>query len=429
LQAPWSDDVPVRTLRRVRLLTRPSLILLLGIGSALVLAGPARAATIEPCPGGTPVGKVVYKGAFTHSLTSASRGALRSAGVRLRPIRPANALDGTQELPVRSVSWKGRDTTVRLGGGLRLERSGRSLALRQMRVVLKPRTPRVVVGRVGSRELRLFTLNRTKVRKQKGRVSEIELTSGTARLTGAVVRLMRSRLGIRGLRKGSPWSRPDLFVEGAGGAGLVGDLPPEAPPIDEPSGSIPIESASIEWRLRESFVSYLTGNGGFVRPVEPATPGPPESFEGGPKRVYRFEIPFASGWVAGESKDAEALVNTSGGVRFQLCPYTINFALIDPEVNLDGDSSRLIVRAEGTDGTPYDGRRIVLLRLFPSRAESVETSGRQTDLKGIPAYVAEGAAGVFISYPAFPTDGFRDPSVELSRFGSVSINYTRAASG
>ena len=405
-------------------------LLLLGLGSTLALVGltPDRSgASITPCSNGIPAGKVIYQGEFTQTPAPFSLGALRERGVRLLPIRPASALDGEQELPVRAVSWKGRKTTIRLAGGLRLERGERALALTRMRVILEPNRPRVVVGRIGTRELRLFSLNRTKVRKRKGRISEVELTGGVARLTGPAARLMRGRLGLERLRRGAVWSFPDLFVRGAGGGDLIGDLPAEAPPVVQPEGAVPIEAGTIRWRMRESFVNYLS-SGGFVDAVEPASPGPAESFEGGPELVYDFRIPFASGWVAPGGEGSRTLVEGVGGVWFRLCRNTINFTLTDPEILLDGDSSQLVVRAEGTDGTPYDGRRILVLRLFPSRAKSAGTEGRQTVLEGVPAYVAQGATGVFLSYPAFP-GSFENPAVELSRFGSISVSYTRAANG
>jgi hypothetical protein len=394
---------------------------------AATLSFPAGAAALMPCDAGVPTGEVVYQGAFTHSPVKASTRALRASGAKQRPIRPATAFAGEHELPVSSVFWSGRNTVVRLGGGIEVTGRGTSVAFRQMRVVLKPGVPRSIVGRVGSRELRLFTLDGAELRRSKGRISEIELTGGLTRLTGPAARLLSGRLGIRGLRKGSVWSRPDLFVRGAGGGDLVGELPDEAPVVEEPDGAIPIESATIRWRIRESFVNYLS-SGGSVSAVAPGVAGPPESFRGGPELVYDFDLPFASGWVGDESEASRAVVTGDGGVWFRLCRNTINFTLTDPELILEGDDSRLVVRATGTDGTAYDGRRVTVLRLFPSLAERVETNGRETTLEGIPAYVADGATGVFLSYPAFP-GSLSDPAAELSRFGSVTATYTRASTG
>lgn len=397
--------------------------------SALVVSAlaPSAALALEPCDAGVPTGEVVYKGAFTYSPLPASSRALKKAGIRLRPISPATALSGEQELPVSSVSWVGNRTIVRLAGGLRLERGGRSVDLDRMRIVLRPNVPRAIVARAGSRELRIFTLNRTRVRKARGRISEIELTSGAVRLTGAAARLFRSRLGLERSRRGVAWGRPDLFVRGAGGGDLVGELPPEAPAIEEPAGASPIQSGTIRWRIRESFVNYLT-SGGLVQAVTPATPGDPLSFEDGPELVYHFEMPLASGWVTDGAGEPGAVVRGSGGIWFRLCRNTINFTLTSPELVLDGDSSRLIVRARGTDGTPYDGRRVTVLRVFPSRAESDRLEGDQRIIEGMPAYVAEGATGVFLSYPAFPGD-LDDPAARLSRFGSVSVSYAQAGTG
>lgn len=390
-------------------------------------SSPDRALALVPCDGGVPTGEVVYKGAFTHSPVRASARTLKASGAKQRPIRPATAFAGEQELPVSSVSWIGRSTVVRLGGGIAVTGRDGSLALRQMRVVLKPGIPRAIIGRVGSRELRLFTIEGADLRRSKGRISEIELTGGVTRLTGPAARLLSGRLGIQGLRKGTAWSRPDLFVRGAGGGDLVGELPVEAPVIEEPEGAIPIESATVRWRIRESFINYLS-SGGSVTAVAPGTAGSPESFQGGPELVYDFDLPFASGWVADEGEAARAVVTGTGGIWFRLCRNTINFTLTDPELDLNGDDSQLIVRATGTDGTSYDGRRVTVLRLFPSLAERVETNGRETTLEGIPAYVAEGATGVFLSYPAFP-GSVADPAADLSRFGSVTVTYTRASTG
>ena len=400
--------------------------LLLVLTTVISATVPSFASALEPCDAGVPTGKVVYEGSFTQIPAQASSRALRRAGVVQRPIRPATSFAGEIELPVETVSRFSDRTVIQFRGGVSLSARGRSVAFRKMRVVLRPGAPRAVVARAGSRQIRLFALERTKLRREKGRVSEIELSGGLARLTTESARLMRNRLGLRDIGRGTVWSRPDLFVRGAGGQDLVGELPPEAPVIEQPEGSIPVESASITWRIRESFVNYLNG-GGSVTAIQPASPGPAESIGGRPELVYDFDLPLSSGWVADESQSAKAVVKGSGGVWFRLCKNTINFTLTDPEIVLDGDSSTLVVEANGTDGSPYDGRRVTVLRLFPSRATRAEVNGRQTVLEGIPAYVADGATGVFISYPAFP--GFEDRDVELSRFGSVSVTYTRAATG
>jgi len=425
---PGTKSTPTAIAPLCRDVHGPLLAMVFVLTAFVMGAPPAAASALEPCEAGVPPGEVVYAGALVQAPFSKSARKLRRSGIRQEPIRPATGIAGEQELPVSSVTWKGSRIAVRLNGGLRLVRGGRTLSIKRLRIVMAPDPPRRIIGRVGSREVRLFTLRKTRLRTKKGRVSEIELSGGSMRLTAAAARLLRNRLGVRGFSRGMAWARPDLFVEGAGGSDLVGSLPSPAPEVTDPPGAVPLKSASIEWRIRESFVKYLS-SGGSVTPVQPAAPGPPEPIGGGVELVYRFDIPVNSGWTDGGSGDAAVLLRGSGGVRFRLCRNTINFTLTAPELLLDGDQSRLVVRASGTDGTAFDGRRVSVLRLFPSRAKSTVISGSETRIEGIPAFIAEGAEGVFISYPAFP-GSFDDPDrVALSSFGSVTVTYTRGAAG
>jgi hypothetical protein len=304
------------------------------------------------------------------------------------------------------------------------DRGGRATTITGLKLVVRPGSRPVINGRVSGRWIRVFRLRGAKVRRNLD-TGVLTVSGAEALPSGAAARLLNRRLGLgpyRAVRLGRAWGS---FAAFAFRNNKVKDpeaeTPVEPPFLNRPVGATDIASASIKWRVRESFVRYVAVGAG-TSVADGATADPPEVFEGAAPLTYSFNFPFADGWTAGEA--GPSAIHGSGKVGFRHCQNTINFTVADPELELNGDSlSRLIFRVDGTDGTAFPDSRAVMVDLVPSLATKT-VDGSTTTLTGIPAYVPQEATGIFADfYPPYPGSP-DDPAAAASRFGSVTVTYT-----
>ena len=392
-------------------------------GVSVPVAG-ASVSALQPCP--KPPAAPEFEGEGTLVSSAATAKALRVSGLRQRLVSPANAFTGRPTFPLRTASLSNRASVVSLRGGVRIgPGTGASLArISSMKLVIRRGEVPVVNATLRGSRIRLFSVrgaNRT-INLAEG---VLNLRRGSARLTRNSARRLNRLLGLRGpdrLAAGHLWGRLSVF---AARNDKVKDpeaeTPVEPPFLERPDGAADVSSATIEWRVRESFIRYVAVGAG-TSVADGATAGDPEELGGAAPLVYSFGFPFADGWEAPGS--GPAVIHGSGKVGFRHCRNTINFTVADPEIELNGDAdSRLIFRVDGTDGTAFPNSRAVMVQLIPSLATRT-TVGDTTILSDIPGYIPQAATGIFADfYPPFP--GSVDaPGADLSRFGSLTVSYT-----
>jgi hypothetical protein len=181
-----------------------------------------------------------------------------------------------------------------------------------------------------------------------------------------------------------------------------------------PAGARTITSATVTWRVRESFIQYIASGEGTS--TARGASGEPAEVAGGSEAplVYSFHFPFAEGWC--DPASGAARIAFTGTVGFKYADHEIDLRANDPEVELDGTSSRVIFRMTGSGSTDGGNARAVVETLDVSKAAGVFTG---TDAKSfayerVPAAVPPGAAtSVFAGY-YLPGDPF----------GWVSISFT-----
>jgi hypothetical protein len=297
------------------------------------------------------------------------------------------------------------------------------LRISSLKLVVRKGSVPVVNASVGGLGIRLFNVRggRRTIDPADG---VLNLRDGSARLTRVSARRLSRLLGLRGterLKAGHLWGRLSVFAaRNDKSDDPVAETPVEPPFLERPPGAADIASASIEWRVRESFIRYVAVGAG-TSVADGATAGETEAIGGAAPLVYSFGFPFTEGWASPDS--GPAAIHGSGKVGFRHCRNTINFTVADPEIELNGDAdSRLIFRVDGTDGTAFPNSRAVMVQLIPSLATRT-TDGSTTTLSGIPGYIPQAATGIFADfYQPFP--GSVDaPGAELSRFGSVTVSY------
>lgn len=398
--------------------------LLVSLGICAAAVAPAGASTLTPCP--RPPDAAKYDGEGTLVTSGAVSRVLRRAGVRQRLILPANGFTGRPTYPLGKVSLGRKAAGVTLRGGIRLlpTRRGRATTITGLKLVSRPGSRPVVNGRISGRWIRVFNLRGAKVRRNLS-TGVLTVSGGSAVLSGRAAQILNRRLGLRGYRAigaGRAWGRFSVF---AFRNNKVKDPEAETPVepafLERPMGADDIVSATIKWRVRESFIRYVAVGAG-TSVADGATADPPEVFEGAAPLTYSFNFQFTDGWAAGGA--GPSAIHAGGKVGFRHCQNTINFTVADPELELNGDSlSRLIFRVDGTDGTAFPNSRAVMVDLVPSLATKTVV-GTTTTLTDIPAYVPQEATGIFADfYPPYPGSP-DDPAAAASRFGSVTVSYT-----
>lgn len=414
------------------------LAVLVGFGAG---PAPAVANPLEPCETTDPTGPVVEReGELSLEPTGKSRRVLKRSRLRQSLIRPANRLAGRPAFPVGAVRYAAT-ARVNLRGGFRIHHRKRRVAFRGLQLVSAPGKPAVLKGRIGKRTLNVL---RVPGGKRSFDAESGELTRyGTARLTPAAAKLINRRLktGKRRLRAGSIFgflNLYSLYKVTQPAEDPSGDAPVPAPVKAMPTGAGTIQTAAnIKWYVRDTFIDYVsagTWNGDGIDPLGGASADAPS----GPKNlVYSFNFPFDSGWTVPatsgtpEPTPENTLIKGQGGVGFRYCMNTINFTVSDPEIELDGEDSRLIFRVNGTDGTAFPNERAVMVKLLPEEAETVvvdDNGGNgpvTVTYEKIPGFIPAEATGIFAGfYPAFDPEQFGSMNPRPDRFGFVSVTYS-----
>lgn len=399
-------------------------------GSAFAVAGvlalfafwlapaPAGAATLTPCVATPPpVGPVTeLDGSATIEMKGSVRRNLRAGGVRMALEAPANNFTGRPSFPVASVQY-GEDTSrISLGGALALRgKKKKRLAFSGITATVRAKGDSVVTARFGGGTKRLFVVKGGKVTRDTAS-GELYLKNGRATLSGVAASTIKKRFGLkrfRALKNGLTWGPVNLYAlykVTQPPTDPEAETPVEPPVATKPAGAVDLTSATIDWRVRESFIRYVSSGDG-VNAVDGAIPGPPEEVGGATPLIYQFSFPFTSGWTDPASESS--LIKGSGGVTFRYCRNTINFVVQDPEIELNGDLSRMIFRVQGTDGTAFPNSRAVMVGLRLNQAESVQTVGNTTTYTKVPGFVPDGSAGIFAD--------FYMPGAE---FGHLTVSLT-----
>lgn len=395
---------------------RRLLVIALAAGFAAAAPSPASAASSA--------------GTVTVTASGAAAKELRRAGVRVTAPKAVALIDGSTRLTFAASSRKvgTAKATLPLTGTLRFTRRGRAISFTSLRLEAATSSVRLT-GRVAGAPRRTILQGapvKLGVRLDRAGGTLI-VRPTTGRLGAATARTLRA-----GLRLGSAPSgtfgpvaaTAGITTSGTKGSGGTPSAPGSGTPsvtgpatettsLGRPATAVDVVSATVVWRVRESFIRYVnSGEGTSVR--DGASADPAENLpEAGTPLVYQFRFPFQAGWA---DPGGSAAVAFTGGVRFRYSAHTIDFTTSDPEIELNGAASRATFRLSGSDGTSFSGKRAVLVELRPANAASrtVSPDGKTVTYDRIPAFIPAGA--VDSVFAGFYLAG--------APFGSVSITYT-----
>jgi Htaa len=396
-----------------------------GVALALGVATAALAAT--PAAGqGTGTTTIAPKGKAVKSL--------RSQGVRIGTFVPARARRGRLVLPVGG-GLVASSATLNQNGGLRLRRRAggkrRRVDLKRLQLRLGRRSE--IVGYIGASRFTIFSVkapaSRLSLSAANGSASlkggRLALTRRAGNVIKRNLKLRRMPMGAFGalsvdalVRSGSgPGGTPGSGPGGGGPGGappVSGPVGDEPPVLARPAGAVDVTSASIDWHVRPSWIRYVPVNDPFAgangegptptgecgEPNEPVSPD-----------YYEYHFPFAHGWY--HQPTGTAAVYFTGGVNFKFQAHGIDLDTKEPEIEVNGASSRAIFRFDGRGDTNPGNKRGVLVNLAPG---TPSVSGQSVTWDRMPGTIPQdgGSQSVFA--------GFYLPG---ERFGCVSLtlNY------
>lgn len=397
-----------------------------GIAKAAVVA--AVFATVATSPA------LAVEGTTTLRLDGAGAKSLRDSGVKIAPVKPAKGRGVVISLPINAGLAGSTTTLLRHRGGISLEsRAGKRLKLTKPRLLLGRRS--LVSARIGREEIDLFKV-------LPGGKRDANATAGTVRLSGLGLKLtpeagkaLAQALDLERLRPkrfGTLSANASKLilggVPGGGGGAAPGsparqssfcplpsgpgpDAEPTPPPSIKPLGAADITSASLAWRVRESFIRYIASGEGTTA-FDGATADPPELLPGASTALsYGYRFPGApGGWL--NSATGQATLKFSGGLHFQFSAHGIDLKAEDPEIQLNGANSRAIFDIRENGG--LTAQRKVLVNLDLSRAAAITQSGNSYTYDRVPAAVPGGTASSVFA-------GFYAPGAE---FGCFSVSFT-----
>lgn len=383
-------------------------------------------------------GAAAAAGTTTIDLRGEAVKSLRSQGVKIAGFGGATARSKRIVLRVDG-GLVSSSALLNQRGGLVLRRrvGGRKRTLELRRLQVRLGRSSEIVARVGSRRLPIFRL------KAVSRTLSLDSRTGAASVRGASVsltraagRLIKKRLRLRRLPRGA-FGRltVDALVTGrdapgggpgSGGPGGDGN-PPVSGPVGEeppilarPASAVDLTGAQITWRPKPSFIQYVnTGEGTSVFAGASADPpGSPECpAASDPQLVYAFHFSFSHGWY--DPVSGTAGVYFGGGVRFQYTAHDIDLDAKEPEIEINGTSSRAIFRLDGRGGTNPGNKRAVMVDLNLAAAPPVPAPG-SVSYERIPGTIpiSGGSQSVFADFYA-PGD----------TFGCISVSFTYPAGG
>jgi hypothetical protein len=387
----------------------------LALGFALASSAPAVAGAEEPT------------GNATLALSSAKARVLAERGVAFEGIRGAETTGRQTRLQISGGTIGAGTADLSHEGALLLAvgkgRTLRAVKLSALQIQLSANS--TLSARLnGGKRRTIFDL-----RPQASGLA-IDASKGLARLHGAklilrhsIAKALSRRLEVRipRGRLGKIRVSAAIVVIGGPAAPQSGPLGDEPPLPRRPASAVDVTGGSLTWHIRDSWIRYINTEGpaealegaNAEAPIpEDSHPCPDRPAGTNPTLVYSYSFPFANGWY--DPPSGTAALYYGGGVRFAYPSRGIDLTARNPEIELNGGSSRAIFRLRGAGQTPYPDRRAPLLALAatsPPSESPASTFGFPGPLRGT---LTGDGQNVFAGFYPPPNDGF----------GCVDVSFT-----
>jgi Htaa len=299
-----------------------------------------------------------------------------------------------------------------------------------------PSRVRVKIGGEGFRARvalprRIAAHARATVRVRLGAKAVAQLAGGTAQVSVRVVVRAAGQKTVHVVR--SRLSRPVSPGSGTGTGGSTGpgpSAPPTSAPIEgepsvlaRPASAVTVSGVQLSWMPRDSWVRYLSSGTAAVDGVVPGggatavpsltSPCPDRPAETGVALIYTINFPAKESWY--DPLSGEAGIYGTGNVAFRYTAHAINLTAAEPEIEINGASSRAIFRFSGSGGTPYPNQRVALESLETAGRPTVSPDGKALTYNLMRGRLTEDGEKVFAGFYTAPSD---------NEFGCLSTTFT-----
>lgn len=342
--------------------------------------------------------------------------ALAKRGIRLAGIRGATTEGRETRLQVSGGTIGSDTASLSNGGGLRfIAGKGRS------RRVVKLTGLQTQLGSRSSLSGKLKGNGKPRVLFDLGvRPAALSLDGlrGTASLQDArlvwrrgVAKAIGKRLGVR-LPRGALGSLRASAVATAAETPVSGPISTEPPLLARPASAVDVTGATITWHVRDSWIAYANSEtapetlGGAVpgskKPeadhVCPDNPADRGEF------VFDFGFPFATGWY--DPPSGTTALYTGGGIHYRYPSRGIDLTTSNPEIEINGAASRVIVRLRGSASTAYPDSRTAMLNLNIAEPPVESPAGTFTYSNPIRGSLDPNGQSIFAGFYPPPNNGF-----------------------
>jgi hypothetical protein len=312
-----------------------------------------------------------------------------------------------------------------------------------------PSRVRVAVGGEGFRA-RVLVPSRVKaharaaVRVRFGAKALKELAGKSVQVKVRVVLRSPGKKTVRVKRKQAPAAKRVLVLRakvtrpasatGPGSSGGNGPAPaPTGPPasvpiegepplLARPATAVTATRVQLSWMPRDSWVRYVSSGTAANDGVVPgagatavpsmASPCPDRPSETGVALDYTINYLPKESWY--DPITGQAGIYGSGNVAFRYTAHSINLTASEPELEINGASSRAIFRFSGSGGTPYPNQRVALESLA-STQPTISNNGKTLTYSLLRGRLTPDGEKVFASFYTAPTD---------NEFGCLSASIT-----
>jgi hypothetical protein len=347
---------------------------------------------------------------------------LAARGIAISASRGATTAGRESRLQIAGGTIGDTAATFSLRGALRLTagegKERRKVLLRDFEVQLG--APASLSARLAGKRRLVFDL------EAPGERLSLNPTAGTAQLLGArliwrggMARTLSRRLHARVPRGSLGTLRTKAAI-------LLGERPESGPVESEPlllarpTSAVDVSGGTLAWHVRDSWVRYVGSEtaeaqeGAMPKPAYPGNehPCPDNPVATNPTLVYSYEFPFSRGWY--DPPTGTTALYYGGAIRFAYPSRGIDLTARNPEIEINGASSRTIFRLKGAVSTAYPDKRAAIMSLAVTAPPVESPPGAFAFADALKATLTADGETVFGGFYAPPNNGFGCFSVSFA---------------
>jgi hypothetical protein len=273
--------------------------------------------------------------------------------------------------------------------------------------------------------------SRATVRVKFGAKAVKELAGATAQVKVRVVvraarkkrvSVVRSKVS-RPAGSAAPGTSGGGTAPGPSGPPASAPIEGEPPVLARPSTAVTVSGVQLSWMPRDSWVRYVSsataasdgivpgaGATGIQSTVSPCPDRPSSSSV---PLTYAIDFPAKESWY--DPLTGQAGIYGTGNVAFRWLAHSINLTASEPELEINGASSRAIFRFSGSGGTPYPNQRVALETLETTGRPTISPDGKTLTYSLMRGRLTPDGAKVFAGFYTAPSD---------NEFGCLSATFT-----